>query len=155
MTDSPRSGNSRKKHAAPPAPPIPDADMGRDMPEVRSQTVDSQGKPLLSDLYKTALDVVRQEFSDPAFDPHGLVSKVSRSRASLYRTFALNGQTVAGMIWSVRLDCAWRMLTSGGQSDMLLADVALRCGFADQSTFSRMFKRRYGISPREARALSA
>ena len=32
-------------------------------------------------------------------------------------------------------------------SEMNLCDIALRCGFYDQSAFSKAFRRRYGVSP--------
>jgi AraC-like DNA-binding protein len=39
--------------------------------------------------------------------------------------------------------------------NMPLADIALRCGFADQAHLSRHFKRAFGLSPGQWRALSA
>jgi AraC-like DNA-binding protein len=36
-------------------------------------------------------------------------------------------------------------------SDLALADVALSCGFADQSHFTRQFRRHFGRTPREYR----
>jgi AraC family transcriptional regulator, positive regulator of tynA and feaB len=32
-----------------------------------------------------------------------------------------------------------------------IAEIGFRCGFLDQSNFSRMFKRRYGVTPRDMR----
>jgi transcriptional regulator GlxA family with amidase domain len=34
---------------------------------------------------------------------------------------------------------------------LLISEIAVRCGFLEQATFNRMFKRRYGLTPREAR----
>lgn len=36
-------------------------------------------------------------------------------------------------------------------TDASLADIALTCGFADQSHFSREFRRQFGRTPREYR----
>ena len=43
------------------------------------------------------------------------------------------------------------MLTSPGHEDLLISEIAFRSGFLDQPTFNRMFKRRFGLTPREVR----
>ena len=43
-----------------------------------------------------------------------------------------------------RIERAKSLLKDSGEP---LADIALRCGFADQSHFTRVFKRREGASP--------
>ena len=43
------------------------------------------------------------------------------------------------------------MLCSAESIAMTIGDVALLSGFTDVPTFTRMFKRRYGKTPREAR----
>lgn len=76
------------------------------------------------------------------------------SRASLYRIFARHGESVAATIWSARLERARRMLVSAEGLGLLVSDIAQHCGFRELPTFTRMFKRRYGMTPREARATS-
>ena len=44
------------------------------------------------------------------------------------------------------------MLCSAGSVAVPISDVAMLSGFIDMPTFTRMFKRRYGKTPREARA---
>jgi AraC-like DNA-binding protein len=104
-------------------------------------------------LYDAACLAIRNNCSDAAFTPVLLASQLGCSRSSLYRLFSRNGKSVAAMIWSTRLDRAWHMISANVQANLLFCDIAFRCGFVDQSTFNRMFKRRYGISPREARRL--
>jgi transcriptional regulator GlxA family with amidase domain len=48
----------------------------------------------------------------------------------------------------LRLRLASRALMDTDES---LADIALQCGFADQSHFSREFRRQFGRTPREYR----
>jgi AraC-like DNA-binding protein len=34
---------------------------------------------------------------------------------------------------------------------LLISDIAMRCGFRELPTFTRMFERRYGMTPSEVR----
>jgi AraC family transcriptional regulator len=60
------------------------------------------------------------------------------------------GQPPRSYIIERRLDRAMDMLSS---SDLPLCDIAIDCGFADQSHLSRFFRRRTGIAPHAWRAL--
>ena len=60
------------------------------------------------------------------------------------RVFRLNPQQ---MLVKLRVEAAMRALDAGDS----VADVALACGFADQSAFSRQFKKTVGATPREFR----
>lgn len=58
------------------------------------------------------------------------------------------GEAPAAYVRRLRLErAAWRLQL---HSDSILA-IALDCGFADHETFSRAFRRRYGLSPRAYR----
>ena len=58
---------------------------------------------------------------------------------------------MAAEIWRARLESAWRTLRSADGIARPVADIAMLCGFADVPTFNRMFKRRFGMTPSEAR----
>ncbi len=51
-------------------------------------------------------------------------------------------------IVEMRLNYAYNMICNGGMS---CTDVAMYCGFSDGSQFSKMFKKRYGITPDKLR----
>lgn len=58
------------------------------------------------------------------------------------------GETPTAYVRRLRLErAAWRLLL---HSDSILS-IALDCGFNDHETFSRAFRRRYGLSPRAYR----
>jgi AraC-like DNA-binding protein len=61
------------------------------------------------------------------------------------RTFHVTPQTY---LRKLRLRMASRSLVYGGQT---LAGVAAACGFADQSHFTRVFRRHFGVTPRAYR----
>jgi transcriptional regulator GlxA family with amidase domain len=69
----------------------------------------------------------------------------------LYRVFAKEGESVAAAIWTARLVHATRMLGTTACADLLISQIAFRSGFADHSTFDRMFKRLHGMTPGEMR----
>jgi AraC-like DNA-binding protein len=88
---------------------------------------------------------------DARFGVGELAALMGCSRAQLYRLFHAHGQGIAATIWTARLQQARRMLCSRQHLDLSVAEIAWRCGFLDASSFSRMFRHRYGMSPRNTR----
>ena len=91
---------------------------------------------------------------DPELTPDRVASGLGCSRASLYRVFSRRGEGVAEAIWAARIERAWRLLTSPESAELRISDVAMLCGFRELPTFTRMFKRRYGATPRDTRERS-
>lgn len=67
------------------------------------------------------------------------------SRTRLYAAFAAQGMTVMGALRELRLQRAKGLIALRPQTH--LGAIAWRCGFADQSGFSKAFRRRFGLSP--------
>ena len=101
-------------------------------------------------VYHAARRLIDRDCVDPALTPEMVALGLGCSRAS-HRVFLRHGESVAAAIWAMRLEHAWRMLTSSTHLGLLVSEIAFRSGFVDQSTFSRMFKRRYGSTPSEVR----
>ena len=59
---------------------------------------------------------------------------------------ALVGETVHEFVKRVRLEQALALMSH--QRRMPLTEIALACGFASSSDFSRSFRQRYGVAPR-------
>lgn len=71
------------------------------------------------------------------------------SRTALYDLFQKKtGQGVAAFIRTKQFEKAKQLLK---ESDIPIKDIASICGFYDYNYFSRVFKKRYGISPRTIR----
>lgn len=102
-------------------------------------------------LYAAAMTVIRQYCWNPDLNPEAVASRVGCSRATLYRIFAAESESVARVIWNARLDRAHALLIASSGSGAFISDIAFRSGFIDMPTFNRMFKRRFDRTPTEAR----
>ncbi|MER9952946.1 helix-turn-helix domain-containing protein [Mesorhizobium sp. M0047] len=76
-------------------------------------------------------------------------SKVGISPRQLHRLFERDvGKSPALYYRDIRLDRARSLVT---QTDMLLYEIAVACGFSSQVHFSRAYRARFGIQPRADR----
>ncbi len=101
--------------------------------------------------YHAALALIERECINPELTPQHIAASLGCSRAALYRAFAKEGMSVAAAIWTARLTHATRMLQATACSNLLISEIAFRSGFADHSTFDRMFKRMYDMTPGDMR----
>lgn len=80
-----------------------------------------------------------------------LARQVGLSRAAFARRFsAVTGRSPRRFLSELRLGLAASLLES---TDDSLAEVALRVGYASEFSFSRAFKRKYGVAPGSFRRL--
>ena len=105
--------------------------------------------------HQAAHILIRRECGDPNLTPDTVVASLACSRASLYRVFLSHGESVAAVIWDARLKRARQMLSSSSSRHLSIAEIAFQSGFVEHTTFSRMFKRCFGMTPREARESNA
>jgi transcriptional regulator GlxA family with amidase domain len=87
--------------------------------------------------------------------PPRIAAAVNLSTAHLNRLFATEDNSLMRFVWSRRLDVAREMLTAPRWRTLSIEAVAWRCGFVSAAHFSRMFKERFGTSPRQSRAATA
>jgi AraC-like DNA-binding protein len=92
--------------------------------------------------------LARENIADPRLDVSLLALKAGVSVRTVYSAFATIGLTPAEYIRRQRLEAAAARLSSSGVSIM---DIAISVGFADVTTFTRCFKRRYGVTPSQWR----
>lgn len=97
---------------------------------------------------KSAIDRVLEHHAEKLVVTD-LAKMVGLSVSQFERKFkAQFGMTPTSFITLARVNAARAMLAQGTES---LGEVAHRCGFYDQSQFSRLFKRETGITPKEYR----
>lgn len=95
--------------------------------------------------------LVRRHFRDPDLSPATIAAACGISVSHLHRVFAGEEHTVAALIREERLQAAVRALASPGSRRESVATIGRRCGLPDPAHFSRVFHRRFGVSPREFR----
>lgn len=94
-----------------------------------------------------ALAHIERRLHDPAFGPESLPAALRVSRSRLYAAFT-GDEGVAAKIRDARLDRAYRRLRSR-TSGTRIGSVMANCGFTDAAAFSRAFRRRFGMAPRD------
>lgn len=94
---------------------------------------------------------VEAHLGDPTLDPPHLAAAVGVSLRRLQELFHARGQHISDWIWHRRLEAAAKQLADPSGAHIQIGAVAFGCGFASQAHFSRRFKERHGMSPREYR----
>lgn len=99
------------------------------------------------DLISMIQKYVDEHFSDPDFSLEHLGSDLKYNKKYLSTVFKRHvGVGIVDYLHTVRIQHACTMLKQGFTS---VSDVALRCGYPDAQYFSKVFKRRMNLSPRE------
>lgn len=95
--------------------------------------------------------IIAERLSDPFLTPDKLCRAVGVSRSRLYRMFEPAGG-ISNYIRRKRL-LQTRDVLADSSDRRSISSIAEEWGFTDASTYSRMFKLEFGISPKEAREL--
>ncbi|GGL70511.1 AraC family transcriptional regulator [Streptomyces fumigatiscleroticus] len=96
-------------------------------------------------------DFVDQNLGDPSLSPATVAAAHGISVRHLHQLFTEEGETPAAWIRHRRLERCRRDLSDPRLRGRSVQSVAARWGFTDPATFSRVFRRTYGMSPREYR----
>jgi AraC-like DNA-binding protein len=101
---------------------------------------------------KAVLDYIHAHLADEQLGADEIADAAQVSRASLYRLMAAEGG-IRAVLSRRRLDEALRLLLADNDDEHSLTEVAKRCGFGGTSQFSRAFRARFGLPPRQYREL--
>jgi AraC-like DNA-binding protein len=77
------------------------------------------------------------------------------SRAQLYRLFAAQDKSVHSTLREARLAKSLSYLQQPESSRLSIGAIAHASGFSDQAAFGKLFRQRFGMTPREARPREA
>lgn len=101
---------------------------------------------------KAAFDYIDAHFANARLGPDEIATAAHLSRASLYRLLAAEGG-IRSVLLKRRLDQALRLMLDDGGDECSLKEIVKCCGFGGKSQFSRAFHARFGLPPRQYRAL--
>ncbi len=101
--------------------------------------------------FMRAIAYIEENYHRPELTPDDIWRGINVSRTQLYKLFSENGLTVAGYLRDVRLRRFVDALRTTDASG--IGRLAWTCGLDMQAAdFTRLFKRIYGMTPRQARA---
>jgi AraC-like DNA-binding protein len=98
---------------------------------------------------------VREHLSDPQLDANTIARGVGLSARHVYELFSDEAQPLMKWVWSERLERCARDLEAPALRSRTVGEIAYQWGFSDVSHFSRAFKLRLAVTPREWRQKAA
>lgn len=100
-------------------------------------------------LMERIINCIHAHLSDPEYNVETLAEEIGLSRAQLHRKMKeMTGIATGKFIRDMRMKEAVHLLDLG---TINISQIACRVGFNDQNHFSQVFKRYYGVSPKEYR----
>lgn len=102
-------------------------------------------------LIQRALRVVEDELGNDHLSCEYVARRIGITGRYLRKVFADQGRSLSDIIWERRLIAAHSLLASPRVVQRSITSIAFDCGFKDSAHFSRAFRARFGISPRDLR----
>ena len=109
------------------------------------------GKAAAKTLRRMATAYIDRYLAERTLSPESIAAALRLSRSTLYRLFEPDGG-VASYVIARRLDRCFDAIAQGRGAHV--GAIAFAHGFASEAHFSRAFRARFGISPREVRVLA-
>lgn len=98
-------------------------------------------------LLERVMTAINHNLNNADLSVDRIADEVGISRVHLHRKMKeLTGQTPHDFIRNIRMKKAASLLSAG---DMNVSEVMYACGFSNAASFSTVFKKMYGMSPRE------
>lgn len=117
-------------------------------------TLEAEGAhtPPGSVLLVEAESVIDSTLADPSLSTAAIAAQLHISTRYLQKLFEAEGRTVSGWIRGRRLEQCRRDLSDPRLRPDSIATICARHGLPDQSSFSKLFRAAYGVSPSDYRA---
>ena len=103
-------------------------------------------------LARRILHNIESRYADPELSPEVVADQCGISKRYLQTLLAGSGTSFVQELNATRLDRASDILIDPRAKGLAIADVAYRSGFLDAGYFTRLFRKRFGITPSQWRA---
>jgi AraC-like DNA-binding protein len=113
---------------------------------------ESSASAVVAARHSAVLDYIAAHFQDPELSLDMVARCQGISPRYLQRLMASSGRSFTGRLNDLRLQRAFDLLTESQTSAQRISDIALEVGFSDVSHFNRLFRTRFGNSPRGVRS---
>jgi acetamidase/formamidase/AraC-like DNA-binding protein len=98
---------------------------------------------------------IERRLDDPDLTPAGVAQTEGISERYLQKLFEGVGDNFTHYVRERRLQRAWADLSNPAEAHRSISEIAYRYGFSDSAHFSRTFRHRFGLPPREFRQQEA
>jgi AraC-like DNA-binding protein len=102
--------------------------------------------------HSAALDHIAMHFQDPELSLEVVARCQGISPRYLQQLMTSSGTSFTARVTELRLQRAFALLIEPYGSARRISDIALEVGFSDISHFNRLFRTRFGLSPRGVRS---
>lgn len=97
--------------------------------------------------------MIRRNFTTPGFSVEDIARSLQITPRYVQLALANEGLSPSEFVKKCRLEAAADMLRAHGRAGQTITQIAFDCGFNSSAHFSTEFRKAYGRSPREYRAL--
>ncbi|WP_166303070.1 MULTISPECIES: helix-turn-helix transcriptional regulator [unclassified Bradyrhizobium] len=112
---------------------------------------ESSASAVVAARHNAVLDYLAIHFQEPGLNVQTVARCQGISPRYLQRLMASSGSSFTERLNELRLQRALKLLTESHASRQRISDIALEVGFSDVSYFNRLFRTRFGDSPRGVR----
>jgi AraC-like DNA-binding protein len=113
----------------------------------RAATDEPAGAP--AEMRRNVIAHIRRNLADPGLRTSSVAKGLGVSPRSVQNVFEHLATTASAFILEARLDKAAERLAADPRGS--ITELAFDCGFSDSAYFSRCFRHRFGVSPRDYR----
>ena len=103
-------------------------------------------------LARAILSRIESDFADPELTPDEVARDMGISKRYLQSLLAGSGTNFIAELNAARLDHAADRLADPRAASLQIAEIAYQAGFLDPSYFTRLFRKRFGVGPKDWRA---
>lgn len=112
---------------------------------------DSGGTATQAAILYRVYQTIERKLGDPDLAPAKVADAEGISERYLQKLFEGTGSSFTHYIRERRLQRTWADLSNPAEAHHSISEIAYRSGFNDSAYFSRAFRNRFGLSPREFR----